>query len=111
MKVELRKWTPDDREDLVNICNNVPRDYLSNRMPYPYTLERRLVAWQGLRAGGKRRCIPGDCCRRGDLGQYLCGEESRCLQQGCGAWILSDDRELVQRDYDGGGRADLQDRI
>ena len=39
MKVELRKWTPDDREDLVNICNNVPRDYLSNRMPYPYTLE------------------------------------------------------------------------
>lgn len=39
MKVELKKWTLDNREDLMQICNTVDRTYLSNRLPYPYTEE------------------------------------------------------------------------
>lgn len=39
MKVELKKWTLDDREALMQICNTVDRTYLSNRIPNPYTEE------------------------------------------------------------------------
>ncbi len=39
MKVELKKWSLDDKESLISICNKVERKYLTNRMPYPYTEE------------------------------------------------------------------------
>lgn len=37
MKIELKKWTIKDKEDLIRICNDVDRSYLANRLPYPYT--------------------------------------------------------------------------
>ena len=39
MKIELREWSMDDKESMANICNSVERDYLSNRLPCPYTIE------------------------------------------------------------------------
>lgn len=37
MDVVLKKWTMDDKEKLSNICNKVERQFLSNRIPFPYT--------------------------------------------------------------------------
>lgn len=37
MKVELRKWTIEDSESLIKMCNAIDRSYLSDRLPYPYT--------------------------------------------------------------------------
>lgn len=37
MNIELKKWTFEDKESLISICNRVERRYLTNRMPYPYT--------------------------------------------------------------------------
>ncbi len=37
MKIELKKWSFDDKESLIEICNAVDREYLSNRLPFPYT--------------------------------------------------------------------------
>lgn len=37
MKVELLKWNEAFKRDLMYICNNVDRTYLSDRMPFPYT--------------------------------------------------------------------------
>ena len=39
MKVELKKWSLDDKKQLMDICNSVEREYLSDRLPYPYTEE------------------------------------------------------------------------
>lgn len=39
MKVELRKWTLEDKESLIEMCNTVDRSYLSDRLPNPYTNE------------------------------------------------------------------------
>ena len=39
MKVELKPWTNDLKPDLIRICNEVDRTYLTNRLPYPYTEE------------------------------------------------------------------------
>ena len=37
MKIELQKWTGENKEDLIRICNAVNRDFLADRLPYPYT--------------------------------------------------------------------------
>ncbi len=37
MKIELIKWTEENKKDLIKICNSVDRKYLSGRLPYPYT--------------------------------------------------------------------------
>lgn len=37
MTVSLRPWTPEDGSALAALCNAVPRDYLSDRLPAPYT--------------------------------------------------------------------------
>ena len=47
MKIELKHWTPDLKQDLINICNSVDRTYLSNRLPYPYT-EESADRWLGV---------------------------------------------------------------
>ncbi|MBQ7419860.1 MAG: GNAT family N-acetyltransferase [Prevotella sp.] len=39
MKVELRKWTLNDKQALKRLCNNVDRTFLSDRMPHPYSDE------------------------------------------------------------------------
>ncbi|MDE7292144.1 MAG: GNAT family N-acetyltransferase [Treponemataceae bacterium] len=39
MKIELQKWSWQDKQALIKICNNVDRTYLSNRLPHPYTEE------------------------------------------------------------------------
>ena len=37
MNVTLRKWGIQDRDVLMHLCNRVNREYLSDRLPYPYT--------------------------------------------------------------------------
>lgn len=44
MKIELRKWSLDDKLDLANVCQNVDRAFLSNLLPFPYT-ESDAVWW------------------------------------------------------------------
>ena len=37
MNVELLNWSRDLRTELMDLCNNVDRSYLSDRLPSPYT--------------------------------------------------------------------------
>lgn len=37
MNIELVKWSPARKRELIEICNAADRTFLSNRMPYPYT--------------------------------------------------------------------------
>ncbi len=37
MKINLRKWTIEDKDSLKHLCNIVDRKYLSDRLPSPYT--------------------------------------------------------------------------
>lgn len=37
MNIQLRKWTLSDKESLKALCNAVDRQYLSDRLPSPYT--------------------------------------------------------------------------
>ena len=37
MEIVLRKWDMSLKDDLMRMCNNVDRTYLSGRMPEPYT--------------------------------------------------------------------------
>lgn len=37
MNIELRKWSIQDKSDLINLCNQADRSYLSGRLPYPYS--------------------------------------------------------------------------
>ena len=39
MRVELKKWTLEDKEVLRKMCNIIDRSYLSDRLPDPYTNE------------------------------------------------------------------------
>ena len=47
MSLELVKWSPALKQDLINICNLVDRAFLSNRLPYPYT-EDSADWWLGM---------------------------------------------------------------
>lgn len=47
MDVKLVKWTQEIKPDLIKICNDVDRSYLSNRLPYPYT-EESADWWLGM---------------------------------------------------------------
>ena len=37
MYIELQKWSEEKKADLIKICNEADRSWLSNRMPFPYT--------------------------------------------------------------------------
>lgn len=37
MKIELKPWTLEDKKVLAQLCHNVDRQFLSDRLPYPYT--------------------------------------------------------------------------
>ena len=39
MHIELQKWSEEKKADLIKICNEADRSWLSNRMPFPYTEE------------------------------------------------------------------------
>lgn len=39
MKIELQKWSFEDKETLITICNSIDRSYLAGRIPDPYTEE------------------------------------------------------------------------
>lgn len=39
MKIELKIPTAEDKESLIEVCNAVDRQWISGRLPYPYTNE------------------------------------------------------------------------
>lgn len=39
MFIELQKWSEEKKTDLIKICNEADRSWLSNRLPFPYTEE------------------------------------------------------------------------
>ena len=47
MQIELVKWSPTLKQELMNICNKVDRSFLSNRIPFPYT-EESADWWLGM---------------------------------------------------------------
>ena len=52
MNITLRIWTRGDREELMVLCNEVDRTFLSDRLPYPYT-EADADWWLGMVAGNE----------------------------------------------------------
>ena len=47
MTIELMEWAPALKQELIDICNDVDRTFLSNRLPYPYT-EESADWWLGM---------------------------------------------------------------
>ncbi len=47
MQIELVKWSPALKQELIDICNKVDRSFLSERLPYPYT-EESADWWLGM---------------------------------------------------------------
>ena len=47
MAVELVKWSPVLKLELIDVCNSVDRSFLSNRLPFPYT-ESSADWWLGM---------------------------------------------------------------
>ena len=47
MKIELKPWTLEDKKDLAKLCHNADRQFLSDRLPYPYT-EDNAQWWIGM---------------------------------------------------------------
>ena len=47
MTIILHKWTSNDKEALMALCNDVDRTFLSDRLPYPYT-EADADWWLGM---------------------------------------------------------------
>ena len=45
--VKLVKWTKEIKPELIKICNEADRSYLSDRLPYPYT-EESADWWLGM---------------------------------------------------------------
>ena len=37
MKIELKKWCFEDKKYLIEMCNSIDRNFLSDRLPNPYT--------------------------------------------------------------------------
>jgi [ribosomal protein S5]-alanine N-acetyltransferase len=37
MDLKLKKWEIADKHALIKVCNEVDRQYISNRLPFPYT--------------------------------------------------------------------------
>ncbi len=54
MNIELQKWTFDDKEALISICNSIDRSYLSDRLPKPYT-EQSANWWLSMVADNESR--------------------------------------------------------
>ncbi len=39
MEIKLKQWELNDKDSLIKLCNSVDRQFLSNRLPSPYTQE------------------------------------------------------------------------
>ena len=39
MKIEIKQWALSDAKELTSLCNAVDRRFLSDRLPYPYTVK------------------------------------------------------------------------
>ena len=50
MTLELIKWSPALKQELIDICNDVDRTFPSNHLPYPYT-EESADWWLGMVSG------------------------------------------------------------
>ncbi len=37
MDIKLKQWQIENKDILVKLCNEVNRQYISNRLPFPYT--------------------------------------------------------------------------
>ena len=53
MKIELKNLREQDLPALVEICNNIDRQYMRNRMPYPYTDNDAKECWENLQKKGE----------------------------------------------------------
>ncbi len=53
MKIELKNLREQDLLALVEICNNIDRKYMRNRMPYPYTDNDAKACWENLQKKGE----------------------------------------------------------
>ena len=53
MKIELKNLREQDLSRLVEICNNIDRQYMRNRMPYPYTDNDAKEYWENLQKKGE----------------------------------------------------------
>ena len=85
MTITLHKWTSDDKEALIALCNAVDRTYLSDRLPYPYTEtdadwwlgmvaenEGKQGLWRSIRADGQ--LVGSISVERKDEGGQTIGE-------------------------------------
>lgn len=96
MAVELIKWNMNMQEELKHICNGVDRTFLSNRLPYPYTIDNatwwlsmvcehdgkdgifRAIVVDGKVVGNISVEQKSDVyCRDGEIGYMLLDEYSR----------------------------------
>lgn len=94
MKVELREWTLEDKEALIEMCNTVDRRYLSDRLPNPYTNESadwwlNMIKENDGKKGVFRKIVVDDkiagavsveqkedvCRKDAEIGYYLLQEE------------------------------------
>ena len=85
MTITLHKWTSDDKEALIALCNAVDRTFLSDRLPYPYTEtdadwwlgmvaenEGKQGLWRSIRADGQ--LVGSISVERKDEGGQTIGE-------------------------------------
>ena len=85
MTITLHKWTSDDKEALIALCNAVDRTFLSDRLPYPYTEtdadwwlgmvaenEGKQGLWRSIRADGQ--LVGSISVERKDEGAQTIGE-------------------------------------
>lgn len=47
MKIELKQWNQGNKKEIMKICNEADRTFLSNRLPEPYT-EKDAEWWLGM---------------------------------------------------------------
>ena len=57
MKIELKNLREQDLPALVEICNNIDRQYMRNRMPYPYTDKDAKACWKNLQKKGEETIL------------------------------------------------------
>lgn len=95
MKVELKIWSMEDKEELIKLCNEVDRSNLSDKLPYPYTdkdaefyinlvnnKDAKQGVYRGIRVDGKIvGCISLNqkedvCIKDAEIGYMLLDTES-----------------------------------
>lgn len=62
MKIELKKWSFEDKEFLIKMCNTIDRNYLSDRLPNPYTNESAKWWLNMVKENDEKRCVSKNSC-------------------------------------------------